>query len=269
MRRGFILALLLSSLLFAQVSGGYDYVQQMPAGAIDWTRGVVKATGIGAPNPDVPLAAQRAGALRAAKLDALRNILETIKGVYIDAETTIENAMTVSDVIKTKINGIVRNFTVTDIRYMSDGSIEVDVEVPLTGEMINTLLPQQVGMNSPLVQPQAGGIFTGLIIDARGFKVQPAMAPKIVTPDGVEVYGTGFVSREYAVEMGIAGYAKNIEQARNDDRVKPNPLIIKAIGVTGPNKTDIIISPNDAMRLHQYRENLKFLEQCRVMIIVD
>ena len=269
MSRGVFLAVFVGLLLLAQVSGGYDYVQKMPAGSVDWTRGVITATGIGAPNPDVPLAAQRAGAVRAAKLDALRNILETVKGVYIDAETTVENAMTVSDVIRTKITGVVNNFTVTDIRYMSDGSVEVDVEVPLTGEMINALLPQQVGGSTPLVTPQTGGIFTGLIIDARGLKVQPAMAPKILTPDGVEVYGTGFVSREYAVEMGIAGYAKNIEQAKNDDRVKPNPLIVKAIGVTGPNKTDIVISPNDAMRIHQYSENLKFLEQCRVMIIVD
>jgi len=252
-----------------QLGTDYDLVQQYPMGYIDWTRGILRATGIGAPNPNDPLAAQRAGAIRAAKLDALRNALEMLKGVNIDATTTVENFMTTSDVIKTKIQGLVQNFNIVDVRYMSDGSIEIDVEVALTGEMLNTIYPQEMGTKLPIVNPQTGGIFTGLVIDARGFKVQPAMAPKILTPDGVEVYGTGFVSREYAVEMGIVGYAKSLDKVKTDERVAPNPLIIKAVGVTGPNKTDIIISPNDAMKIHQYSEHLNFLQQCRVMVIVD
>ncbi len=268
--------LLGSIMLFAQTETqnsnilvNYDFIQKTEYGGIDWTKGIIVVTGIGAPNPDLPVAAQRPGAIRAAKLDAFRNVLEIIKGVYIDAQTTVENAMTASDVISTRIQGIIRNFTVTDIRYMSDGSIEVDVEVPITGDMTATLLPPEMGGMNPIIQPQQGGIYTGLIIDARGLKVQPAMAPKILTPDGVEVYGTGFVSHDYAIKMGIVGYAKNFNQARQDERVKPNPLIIKGIGVTGTNKTDIIISPNDAMKIHQYSENLNFLQQCRVLVIVD
>jgi len=268
--------LLGSIMLFAQTETqnsnilvNYDFIQKTEYGGIDWTKGIIVVTGIGAPNPDLPVAAQRPGAIRAAKLDAFRNVLEIIKGVYIDAQTTVENAMTASDVISTRIQGIIRNFTVTDIRYMSDGSIEVDVEVPITGDMTATLLPPEMGGMNPIIQPQQGGIYTGLIIDARGLKVQPAMAPKILTPDEVEVYGTGFVSHDYAIKMGIVGYAKNFNQARQDERVKPNPLIIKGIGVTGTNKTDIIISPNDAMKIHQYSENLNFLQQCRVLVIVD
>lgn len=255
--------------LVGQFGSDYDLVQQYPMGYIDWTKGTLRATGIGAPNPNDPLAAQRPGAIRAAKLDALRNALELIKGVNIDATTTVENFMTTSDVIKTKIQGIIQNYNIVDVRYMSDGSVEVDIEVALTGEMFNTLYPTDMGNKVPIINPQTGGIFTGLVIDARGFKVQPAMAPKIVTPDGVEVYGTGYVSREYAVEMGICGYAKGFDKVKTDERVAPNPLIVKAVGVTGPNKTDIIISPNDAMKIHQYSEHLNFLQQCRVMIIVD
>lgn len=256
-------------LLMGQVGSDYDLVQKFPLGYIDWTRGILRATGIGAPNPNDPLATQRPGAIRAAKLDALRNALELIKGVNIDATTTVENFMTTSDVIKTKIQGIIQNYNIVDVRYMSDGSVEIDVEVALTGEMMSTLYPADMGNKMPIINPQIGGIFTGLVIDARGFKVQPAMAPKIVTPDGVEVYGTGYVSREYAVEMGICGYAKGFDKVKTDERVAPNPLIIKAVGVTGPNKTDVIISPNDAMKIHQYSEHLNFLQQCRVMIIVD
>ncbi len=247
----------------------YSYVQDVGTGQVDWTNRVIKCTGIGGVNPDVPPSVQRAGAIRAAKLDALRNILETIKGINIDAETTVENAITTSDVIHTKIQGIAKNFQVKDIRYMSDGSIEVDVAMALTGDFSDVLLPSEMGNMPPMTTPQAGGTYTGLIVDARGFKAQPAMAPKIITPDKNEVYGTGYVSREYAVDMGIAGYAKNLIQAKSDERVAPNPLIVKAIGVGGKNKTDIVISPQDAMLIQGYAQNLSFLQKCKVIIIVD
>lgn len=95
------------------------------------------------------------------------------------------------------------------------------------------------------------------------------MAPKILTPDGEEVYGTKFVSREYAIKEGVVGYAKGLEAAIKDRRVADNPLIVKAIGVTGKAKIDVVISRQDATRLHALAENLSFLEKCRVMIVVD
>ena len=57
-------------------------VQQIPnGGSVNWQDQMLFATGIGSPNPQVPLAAQRAGAIRAAQMDALRQILETVKGM--------------------------------------------------------------------------------------------------------------------------------------------------------------------------------------------
>ncbi len=55
--------------------------QAIGNGEINWGEQVIRATGSGAPNPDAPnVAAARLGAERAAKADALRNILETVKG---------------------------------------------------------------------------------------------------------------------------------------------------------------------------------------------
>ena len=253
-------------------------VQQIPnAGTVNWQNQVIKGTGIGAPNPKVPFAAQRAGAIRAAKLDALRNLMETVKGMYLTSETTVRNAMVENDVIQTKVSGIVKNFRETDIRYLSDGSVEVDVEIPLSGILLNELLPQQMGGKNPAnvnygVAPQpafANAVYTGLIIDARGLGLRPAMAPKIVDEDGNEIYGTGFVSRDYAVQIGVVGYDKDINHARGDDRVKDNPMVIKGIGVAGTNKTDIVVSKADAANILAAGKNLNFMEQCKVMFILD
>ncbi|WP_221934103.1 hypothetical protein, partial [Klebsiella pneumoniae] len=50
-------------------------------GSVDWADRCIIATGIGAPNPDLPEAAQRPAAIRAAQSIALRNALETVKGI--------------------------------------------------------------------------------------------------------------------------------------------------------------------------------------------
>jgi len=55
---------------------GQGYMQDVGSGQVDWTKQVVQSTGIGAPNVNLPLPQQRAGAIRAAKLDALRTCLK-------------------------------------------------------------------------------------------------------------------------------------------------------------------------------------------------
>jgi len=89
-------------LVFAQ----QPLMQVVDKGEINWAEQSIRATGSGAPNPDAPnIAAARLGAERAAKADALRNILETVKGVRIDSETLVVNAMTQNDVIRTRVQG--------------------------------------------------------------------------------------------------------------------------------------------------------------------
>ncbi|MCK5032423.1 MAG: LPP20 family lipoprotein [Calditrichia bacterium] len=273
-----ILSSLLVLLIFVCALNAQVYQQVPNAGNINWQDQIIRATGIGAPNPKMPLAAQRAGALEAAKRIALRNLLETVKGMSITSETTVRNAMMENDVITTSVSGIVRNFRVVDTRYMSSGDVEVDVEVPISGVLADALLPMmgqpmQVGQGFP-VDPSGYSlpqnvVFTGLIIDARGVGARPAMAPKILDESGNEVYGTGYVSREYAVQIGVVGYEKDINRAKTNERVTDNPLVVKATKASGTNKSDIVISNNDAQNVIGAAKNLNFMENCKVMVILD
>lgn len=125
--RIFIVVLCMALVLPVAVMG-QGYLQQIgTSGNVNWTQQVIRCTGIGAPNPNHPLAAQRAGALRAAKEDARRNLIETIKGVTLTSETLVENAMLVSDVIRSRVEGTIRGFRVLEPRYMSTGDVEIDV----------------------------------------------------------------------------------------------------------------------------------------------
>ena len=95
------------------------------------------------------------------------------------------------------------------------------------------------------------------------------MAPKIIDEAGNEIYGSRFVSRKWAVEMGMVGYDKDINRARTNDRVTNNPMIVKGLKVSGPNKADIVVSAADAAAIKSAAANQNFLDKCKVMFIVD
>lgn len=246
------------------------------SGVVDWSSQIVRSTGIGGVNPNLPPTAQRAGAIEAAKLAALRNLLATVQGLTLDSETTVRNFMLENDVINTKVRGVVRGYTIVDTKYMSSGDIEVTIEVPITGVLMDVVLPLNTGQNlaadySNLTRPAqpATGAYTGLIVDARGLGIRPAMAPKLLDENNEEIYGSRFVSREWAVKIGMVGYDKDISKARSNDRVADNPLVVKAIKAAGANKADVVVSNDVAEAIRTAAQSGNFLDKCKVMFIVD
>jgi hypothetical protein len=212
-------------------------------------------------------------AMRAAKLDAMRNILEVINGVRIDSSTIVRDYAVESDIIRAKVEGMVQGAEVVKQEYLSDGTIEITMAMSLHGGFSQLVLPDEI---KPLesvkpVTPMAHSseVYTGLIVDARGLNARPAMSPKIIDENGQEVYGSAFVSREYAVQQGMSGYAKDLTAALSNQRVTDNPITVKGLRTEGPGRSDIVISNTDASTLKSASENLSFLKKCRVMIVVD
>lgn len=241
------------------------------SGKIDWTTAVITAVGIGAPpaNPANPAQA-RAMSERAAQVVAYRNLLEAVKGVRVDSQTTVENFMVSSDVIRTQVSGFVQGAMIMDKKYMSDGSVEVTVGMKLTGALAEQLLPKTPPAAPMSIAPGASGqAFTGLIVDARGLGARPAMAPKVLNEEGKEVYGSAWINRDWAVREGMVGYLKDPAQAQQNPRVTDKPLVVKAIKTTGDARVDMVISNADAAMLQGATQNLSFLEKCRVIILVD
>jgi hypothetical protein len=270
-----VIMALMGSIAFAQLVGTVKDVETSvgSSGKIDWTTQVITSVGIGAPPAQPANAAQaRAMAERAAQVVAYRNLLEAVKGVRIDSTTTVENFMVTSDVIRTQVSGFVQGAMVMDKKYMSDGSVEVTVGMKLTGALADSLLPK-----TPAAPPTgivatpgvAGQAFTGLIVDARGLGVKPAMAPKVLNEDGKEVYGSAWINRDWAVREGMAGYLKDPLQAQQNPRVTDKPLLVKAIKASGDARVDLVISNADAAMLQGAAQNLSFLEKCKVIILVD
>src|SRR2546430_290687 len=85
------------------------------AGTVDWQKKVVKCSGSGAPNlkdSSGNVAVARIGAERAAKLDALRNCMEALKGVNIKTGETVGGAVAGDGGLRAKVEGVVKGFKI-------------------------------------------------------------------------------------------------------------------------------------------------------------
>jgi len=302
----FLLIMATTTIAAAQTFGPADAVDRTGSGAINWTTNEVYATGIGAP-PLHPVNAAQAHAMaeRAAFLVALRNLLETVKGVRVDSESVVENFMTRSDVIRTKVDGMVKGARTVKTQYLSDGSVEVLVALSLKGEFLNAIVPETFGKTNGLFTPvkpsipapkpepekpvpqtekktgaqpapedptQAtiafkGGVATGMVIDGRGLGLRPALLPRIVDQQGQELYVGQVVPRTNAVEQGVAGYARDVQAAANNFRVTDNPAVIKAVRASGSARTDVVINQADAQAFRDLSTKGDYLKYCRVIIV--
>lgn len=267
-----VLTLLLAAVPFAQTTPDCQE-------GVDWVSRTVCAKGIGAVNPKQPQAAARPGAIRSAQMTGLRNAIELVKGVSINSSTTVANAMTSDDMVRSKVEAYVKGFQFGQPHYMDDLTVEVFVKIPLDG-VGDIVLPSSIqatpsvtswgtsASSAPGVSRSA--VYTGLVIDARGLSILPALAPRVLDGEGKEIYGAALVSREWAVKYGMAGYAKSVDGARAlKDRVGENPAVVKAVRADGPAKTDLVLSPEDAASLRSATQNLKFLSEARVVFVVD
>jgi hypothetical protein len=234
-------------------------------GQVDWSARVLTATGNGAPDLKAANAAvARLGAERVAKLDALRNLLESVKGLRVSGTVT-GGELEKSAEVKAKVEGTVKNFKVVDTKYFSDGGVELVVQVPLDGVLLETLV-SDVGKAAAAVSDPKPGDSTGLVIDAKGLGAVAALAPRLMGDDGKEIYGPDRVTKEAAQSRGVAAYTKTMDDAMRDSRAGANPLVVRAARLAAPQSSDLVVSADDAGKIQKLAG---LLAAGRVIIVVD
>ncbi len=259
----------------AEPAGGGEMITLN--GYTDWARGVVVAKGLGIPPKNPANALQGKEMTRTAAWSvALRNLMEVVKGIRVDATTTVSNFVTVNDEVRTRVEGMVRGARVVQEQWLPDGSLETTVEMKLGGDFSGLLLPKGPAKTQPLDRFKDGGppskkptTFTGLLVDARGTGATPAIAPRLLTEAGDEAYSTAYVEERPVAEQGIALYLSDWDRAHVHPRIASTPMTIKALRVEGTNRTDLVIADADAQMIHMIPEHFQLLKQAKVLIILD
>lgn len=263
-------------------------------GKIDWQYGVIYGKGIGAiPTSEPNKAKAYLKARRYAVMMALENLLMVTDRVRVDATAYAEDFEVQNERIRTEVRGFVKGAEVVSERTITlNGApaVEVTTAVRMYGEdgLSRILIPEVAAQSAepakplpvvtkPVSQPApppapavSGNAYTSVIIDTRGLGIRPAMSPKIRRQDGSEVWGTVSVSADFAIEQGIVAYAKTLEEAKANRRAGDNPLILRAVGYAKtPGRCDPVLSDNDVRLLLTANENSGFLNDYRVIFVVD
>lgn len=282
-----------------------DCVESFDKGNIDWTTGIIRATGIGlAPADSQSKAQAKLAAQRAAKVDAYRRLAEIVQGVRVSSETTVQNFMLKDTTINTRVSGFIKGARETEIKYYADGAAEVTIEASLNGKggLADIILPalsevRVTEVDEPLVKEEAKPIetaqtetaqpqeadketegipavettagYTGLVVNAKGLGIQPSLSPKILTEEKEEVYGINYADPRYRTELGLVEYHTGVDAAKQDERVTKVPYIIQAVAAAGPQKSDVIIKTADAQGFGNSQESKDILQRCRVIIVLE
>jgi hypothetical protein len=240
-------------------------VQKLAHGEINWSKKVVTATGSGAAKVKGANVAQaRLMAERAAKLEAIRNILETVRGMQVSSSRTAADVMSNGE-ISTAVKGLAESFRVVDTKYYSDGSVDVIVSMPIDQSLTNALLERNKAKPGKAMKTDGPLSYSGLVVNARGLGLVPSMSPRIVDEAGKEIYGVEVVSEKGLAKGGIATYVRG----ESTEQAGSTPLAVKALRLADKTKTDLVIANIDADKLRAQNMNLSFLTEGSVIILVD
>lgn len=254
---------------------------------VNWSKGDVTAIGVGYPPEEMGMRGNSI-ARRAAMVDAQRNLLEITKGVQIDAETTVENLTVSSDVVNSKVQGLLKGAQIFEEGNLDDGGYYVKMRIALYGST-NSLASVAMAEYTKDIQPQefaevedtelskkevkqvkkAG--YTGVIVDASGLGLEATFSPAILDTNGRVVYGIANVDKDVVINKGMVDYANVVEDATVGSRAGNNPLVVKAVEVKGGknsvNKVNVVVSVEDADRILLANEQSGMLENLAVVFV--
>jgi len=125
----------------------------------------------------------------------------------------------------------------------------------------------------------ASRAYTGIIIDARGAypvhgeyvssEVYPCFFPQIWDDQMNRVYEKNSADPAIVEHKGLVAYHYSENEADYADRIGVDPLYIRATEVYGRNRTDPIIKHSDALKILTIPENVKLLQEGKVVILLD
>lgn len=260
--------------------------------AIHWGNGDVVATVPVQPVGDVldPVQA-RSLAVRSAVVSARRQLLEAVEDIRIDSGQTVGYYMAEDFDVAENVRMLLQNSKLTlPLANSEDAPNElgsVTAAISLRGKLAEEVLPTTTQFLSgipPKLNPTAQGGedeqqslmglgvtpssgYTGVVVDARGLDIAPALCPVVFDAQGVGVYGAFMVSRTQAVSDGVAAYSTTDEWVVVRSRVGESPLVVKAISKA--RSTDPVISMQDATLARAVLSKPGIGEEGRVVIVLD
>ena len=121
--------------------------------------------------------------------------------------------------------------------------------------------------------------YTGIIIDARGklpvhgefveAQAEPCLFPRVWNENMEIVYERNMIESSEVKQSGVGGYDWSDDESRYNKRVGADPLRISAKQIFGHNRTDLVISDEDALRIFSVPQNAELLKKGKIVLLLN
>lgn len=260
---------------------------------VDWSKGAeseIVATGLGY-SPENMLDRGIGLARRAAIVDAYRMLAETIKGVQVDADTTIESMIVQNDTVRTNVSALIKGAKIVSEGKSDDGGYYVKMSLPMFGtnqsvasavltdvtkNIISEPAPKVDEKSTPLTKEEVKEVrsvtYTGVVVDASGLGLEATFSPVIFDTNGRAIYGMKNINKDYAISKGMVEYSTDVQAAAGGStRAGANPLVVKATAVKGGgnsvNPVNVVVSVEDGDKILLANEKAPLINECAVVFV--
>lgn len=205
---------------------------------------------------------------------------DPLLSLYVDSANTLGDIVLQNTITNEKLIAIINGSNIKPGVYTSSMR-DVTMNASFNLDEVGSLMIMHNNPYSPTlpIEMVSSRSYTGIIIDARGtLAVQgefvsspgyPCFFPKIWDDTMELLYERNMTDSQTAKRNGIVTYASSDDESLYRDRIGNDPLHISARKIFGTNRTDPVISRNDALKILSVPENLNLLKEGRVVILLD
>ena len=237
-------------------------LELLSGGQIDWTgmRLLVSASAAGGGGSNTSIETMEAEA----RTRLGPRVLELARRVRVSSDTTAGDLLDAGDAVADRLDANLALWEVYEARYYTSKAVELDGALPLQPWLRPALVSLAAGKGRS--SPPASGV-SGLVVDARGLKVLPAIAPRLKDPSGDVLYAVQGLTEFAAAQRGPVVYVRDPADVAAAQRAGEEPLFVRAVTVA--DGTDLVLSAEDAQAVRDAARDAPFLLAGQVVVVVS
>lgn len=234
-------------------------VERLSGGEVNWTALEVTGAAEGAvgSGPDVSTvegeARRRLGPL----------MLDLAREVRFSSTRSTGDVMDAEDATADKVNANLSQWEVYESRYFASGRVELDASIGLQSLLRPAMVAAARGKE--LEGPPVGAT-SGLVLDARGLELKPALAPRLRAVDGRSLYGIETMTGHAASLRTPVVYVTDPADPVAVRRAGEQPLFVRVLAVA--DGSDLVVDVTVAESILAAAADAPFLRHGQVVVVV-